>query len=137
MNCQNIFFNQNVDENMLDNQQNVQKHNNIITLQKKTIQNFEKKINSLRKTTHKTKLQTKKKQFRNATNTTIIIKLFFVLTKNVNVSTFNNTNFKNNFKKNIKNVDSTKITIISRKIKSLKFEKLKLYKSFSKKKHNR
>ena len=64
---------------------------------------------------------------------TIIVKSFFVLTKNVNVSTFNNTNFKNNFKKNIKNIDQTKITIIFQKIKFLKFKKLKLYKNFSKK----
>ena len=105
--------------------------------EKKIIQNLEKKINNLHETTRKIELQTKKKQFRNATNATIIVKLFFVLTENVNVSTSNNVNFKNNFKKNIKNIDSTKITVISRKIKTLKFEKLKSYKSLSKKKHNR
>ena len=121
---------------MINNQQNVQKHRDIATLQKKTIENFKKKISELREATHKIKLQIKKKRFRNATNTTIIVKLFFVLTKNVNASISNNTNFKNNFKKNTKNVDQTKIIIISQKIKSLKFKKLKLYKSFLKKKHD-
>ena len=63
LSCQNIFFNQNIGKNILDNQQNVQKHNNTTTLQKKTIQNFEKEVNSLREATRKTKLQTKKKRF--------------------------------------------------------------------------
>ena len=79
----------------------------------------------------------KKKRFRNAANAAIIVESFFVLTKSVNASTFNNTNFKNSFEKNIEDVDQTKIIVISRKVKSLKFEKLKSYKSLSKRKHNR
>ena len=83
---------------------------------KKTIENFKKKVNKLREATRKTKLQIKKKQFQNAANVTKIVESFFVLTKNVNASTFNNTNLK---------IISKKILKISIKQKSqLFFEKL-------------
>ena len=67
----------------------------------------------------------------------IIVELFFVLAEDVNASTFNNASFENSFEENIEDVDQTKTTVISRKIKFLKFEKLRLYKNLLKKEHNR
>ena len=98
--------------------------NIVVDNNQQRIRNLQKEIAKLRNETKISKLKIRAKRFRVEIDATTIIKSFFVITKNVNASR----------KKNMFNNDATtKLMTIFHK--SFKFDKLKNYKEFFKKKH--
>ena len=146
-NRMNILFNQRNDNANNDNQYIDSKNRNIVTLlnNEKIEKVIETKIAFLRTNVRKI-LIAKKNRFCVVVSRmfeTIIVELFFVLTKNVNTlsiaklidiqSTNDNVNkFSTNNDVNNKNM---KIEIVSLKAKKLKLEKIKSYFDKFKKKH--
>ena len=126
-NFQNVQRRENVQHFHIDfvDDELIKKNINIIIIvdnDQQRIRKLQNEIIQLRNKTKISKLKIRTKRFRDEINATTIVKSFFVFIKNVNASR----------KKFIFDNDTTTKSIII--FKSLKFDKLKNYKIFLKKK---
>ena len=127
----------NTGEEVTDSQQDAQRRRDTATLQEETIEDLEEEVSGLREAARRAELQAERERLRSAAGAAIIVGSSSVPAGGANAPTSGNAGSGGSSGGNTGGAGQTETTVIPRKAKSLKPEKLRPYKGLSEGEHGR